>query len=142
VSQFSNFLEAAIINHIFRQTGYTAPTTIAIALVNGTAISDTDTSLAGKEVASSGSYARKVHGPSAGTWDSPAGGGATQNTTAIAFAIATGSWGAAITDVGIMDNATHNGTNLLFYGVLTVAKTITTDDIFQFNIGDLDLVLN
>jgi hypothetical protein len=142
VTQFSNYLEAELIDHILRNASYAVPTTIACALVNGTAIADTDTNLSGNEVANSNGYARKAHGPSAGTWDDPSGGGATANTTAITFATATGSWGAAVDDVGIMDSSTHNAVNLLMYGTLTVSKTITTDDIFQFNAGDLDIVLN
>ena len=135
MASMSNYLEAALLNHIFRSSSFTAPTTIAIALCTS-APDDTDTTLVGKEVTGT-SYARVTVGPSSGTWDVPGTNGTTQNTAAITFpAAGSGGWG-TITHVAICNNATAGAGNVLFWGQLTIPKTVTEGDIFQFNIGQL-----
>lgn len=131
MSALSDYLENALINHIFRNTDFTRPANIYVALFTA-APSDSG---GGTEV-SGGSYARQAiaTGGSSG-WDA-ASGGATANTSTLTFPTATASWG-VVTHVGLFDAS--SGGNLLFHGALTASKTVGSGDIFRFNAGDLDV---
>jgi hypothetical protein len=133
MSALSDYLENALINHIFRNTDFTRPANIYVALFTA-APSDSG---GGTEV-SGGSYARQavVTGASSG-W-AAASGGATENSATITFPTATASWG-TITHVALFDAS--SGGNMLFHGALAVSKAIGSGDIFRINAGDLDLSL-
>ena len=124
----SDYLENALLDHVLKHTAYTSPTTVYAALYTA-APSDAG---GGTEV-SGGSYARTSI-----TFGS-ASGGATDNTSAITFPTATGSWG-TVTHVGIFDSATSG--NLLWWGALTASKSVATGDVVQFAVGDLDIGLD
>lgn len=131
----SDYLEVALLNHIFGNTTFTRPANIYIALFTA-APSDSG---GGTEV-SGGSYARQAvpTGASSG-WATASGtGGATENSGAITFPTATANWG-TITHVGLFDASTAG--NLLFHGALTASKQIDTGDVFQFAAGALDITL-
>lgn len=133
MSALSDYLEDALINHIFRNSDFTRPADIYIALFTA-APSDAG---GGTEV-SGGSYARQgVPTGVASEWDA-ASGGATANTNTVTFPTATAAWG-TITHVGLFDAVTAG--NLLFHGALTASKTVGDGDIFRFNAGDLDASL-
>ncbi len=127
MSKMSNYLENALINAVLRNTQYTSPTTVYVALYTSDP-TDADT---GTEV-SGGSYARQPV-----TFSAPTDG-ATENTGQIEFPVATESWG-TITHVGIRDAST--GGNLLFYGQLAISKLISSGDQFVIKAGDLDISL-
>ena len=127
--QLSDYLEENLLNHCLRNTAYTSPTTVYLALYT-TDPTDADT---GTEV-SGGSYARQ-----AVTFSAPEtqdGAMVCKNSTDIEFPVATASWG-TITHVGVRDAET--GGNLLWHGALTTSKTINSGD--QFNIKANDLVV-
>ncbi len=65
-----------------------------------------------------------------------ASGGTTDNSAAVEFAAATGSWG-TISHFGIYD-ASSSG-NLLIHGAFSASKTIATGDILRVAAGDLDI---
>ena len=133
MAAFSDYLEQAILNHIFRNTAiFTPPANVYLALFTA-APSDSG---GGTEV-SGGSYARKAVSTT-GQWSAPGVGGLTDNINAQAFVTATASWG-TVTHVGIFDAASAG--NLLFHGALTVSKTVGSGDTFQFSAGDLDITL-
>jgi len=127
MAEMSNYLENALINVTLRNTAYTAPTTVYLALYT-TDPTDADT---GTEV-SGGSYARQSI-----TFGAPSNGVST-NSAAIEFPQATGSWG-TITHVGIRDALTVG--NLLYHTPLDVSKTIASGDIFRVAIGSLSVTL-
>lgn len=127
MSEMSNYLENALINVTLRNTAYTAPTTVYLALYT-TDPTDADT---GTEV-SGGSYARQSI-----TFGAPSNGVST-NSAAIEFPQATGSWG-TITHVGIRDALTTG--NLLYHTPLDASKTIASGDIFKVAIGSLSVTL-
>lgn len=133
MTAMSDYLENALINHIFRNTDFTRPANIYVALFTA-APSDSG---GGTEV-SGGSYARVAvaTGASSG-WDA-ASGGATANTNVVTFPTATADWG-TITHVGFFDAST--GGNLLFHGALTASKVVSSGDIFRFNAGEIDIAL-
>lgn len=127
MAEMSNYLEDALINATLRNTTYTSPATVYIALFT-TDPTDANT---GAEV-SGGSYAR-----TAATFGAPSNGVATNNN-AITFPTATGSWG-TVTHIGIMDASTAG--NLLYHTALDTAKTITNGDIFTISTSNLSVTL-
>lgn len=130
MAAMSDYLENKLIDHIFKATAYTAPAGLYFGLLTG-APSDTG---GGTEV-SGGSYARVNLAPSAtANWRATQGGntgpssgttGTTSNGAAITFPAPTGNWG-SITHFGIYDASTSG--NLLFWGALTIAKTVNNGD--------------
>jgi len=136
MGSFSNYLEGALLQHIF-STGagnnamavpdkYVALCTVTVLdTMTGTTITEP----------SGGGYARVI----CQTWDACAGAGATENSQAITFPQATTSWG-KITDFAICDAATVG--NMLAYGALTVSKSVQTGDTPKFDTGDLDITLD
>lgn len=123
----SNYLENALINATLRNTSYTSPTTVYLALYTDDP-TDADT---GTEV-SGGSYARQAI-----TFGAPSNGVST-NSADITFPTATGSWG-TVAYVGIRDDVT--GGNLLYHTQLDVSKTISSGDIFKIATGNLSVTL-
>lgn len=133
MAALSDYLENALINHIFRNTDFSRPANIYVALFTA-APSDAG---GGTEV-SGGSYARvAVQTGASSAWDA-ASGGATANTGVITFATATANWG-TVTHIGLFDASTSG--NLLLHGALTASKTVNSGDIFRINAGDLDITL-
>lgn len=144
MANMSDYLENKLVDHIFRGRAFTAPSTIYVALFTA----NPSDSGGGTEV-SAGGYARVQVGPSDSAWESTQGtttavassgtGGATQNGSAITFGTPTANWG-TITGVGIFDAA--SGGNLLFWGALSVSKTVNNGDPApSFAAGALDIVL-
>ena len=127
MAEFSDFLENALINAVLRNTAYTSPTTVYVALFT----SDPTDANTGTEV-SGGSYARQ-----SATFDAPSNG-VTQNTADIQFPAATASWG-TVTHLGLYDASTSG--NLLFHTDLDTNKTIDTGDVFKITAGNLTVTL-
>jgi hypothetical protein len=127
MSEMSNYLENALINATLRNTSYTSPTTVYLALYT-TDPTDADT---GTECSGT-SYARQSI-----TFGAPSHGVST-NPAAIEFPQAGGSWG-TITHIGIRDASTAG--NLLYHTPLDASKTIATGDVFRVAIGSLSVTL-
>ena len=127
MAAFSNYAKTQVLNATLRNTAFTPPSALYIALytTNPTA---TDT---GSEVLG-GSYLRQAI-----SFDAPSGG-AVSNTYQIVFPEATASWG-AVGYFGIRDAL--SGGNLWYYGAWTVAKTVTTGDQLQLNVNELTVTL-
>ena len=127
MAEMSNYLEGALINAVLRNTAYTSPTTVYLALYT----SDPTDADAGTEV-SGNAYARQSI-----TFGAPSNGVST-NSAAIEFPQATGSWG-TVAYVGIRDASTAG--NLLFHTALDASKTIATGDVFRVAAGSLSVTL-
>jgi hypothetical protein len=128
MSEISNYLENALINATLRNTAYTSPTTVYVALYT-TDPTDADT---GTEVSGNG-YARQSV-----TFSAPSDG-ATSNSAAVEFPQATGSWG-TVAYIGIRDAS--SGGNLLYHTPLDASKTIATGDVFRIAIGSLTVTIS
>lgn len=153
MAAFSNYIENKLIDHIFRAASYTMPSTIYVALLTTNAVAgDTGTTISGGtgtgvEVSGSG-YSRVAYNPSSSSnWTATQGGtsgassgttGMTSNSTTITFASATGSWGTVV-GVAVVDAATNG--NILFFGPLSVSKTVSTNDSFEFLTSELVITL-
>ena len=122
----SNYLEDALLNHVLRNTSYTSPTTVYLALFT---VAPTDVG-GGTEV-SGGSYARQAL-----TFAAPVSG-SVSNSGAVTFPQATASWG-TIVAVGIFDAVTVG--NLLYYGALSTSKVVDTNDQISFANGAITAV--
>jgi hypothetical protein len=128
MSEFSNFLEDALINATLRATTYTSPATVYVSLWT----SDPTDAGSGTEV-SGGSYAR-----TAVTFGAPSNG-TSLNSADVTFPTATASWG-TVGWIGIND-ALSSG-NLLYHTALDLAKTIDSGDIFKIETGNLSVQLS
>jgi hypothetical protein len=128
MAEMSNYLENALINVTLRNTAYTAPTTIYVALYT----SDPTDANTGTEV-SGGSYAR-----TSVTFGAPSNGVSVSNADCT-FPQCTASWG-TVGWIGIMDALTTG--NLLYHTALDSSKTIETGDIFKIASGNLSVTLS
>ena len=127
MAEMSNFLENALVNATLRNTSYTSPTTVYVALYT-TDPTDADT---GTEVSGNG-YARQSV-----TFSAPSNG-ATSNSGAVEFPQTTGSWG-TVAYIGLRDAS--SGGNLLYHTALDASKTIATGDVFRIAAGSLSVTL-
>lgn len=139
MSAMSDYLENKLVDHLFRAQTFAAPATLHVGLLTA-APSDSG---GGTEV-SGNSYARVAvttaltafaGTQSAGSTTASSGtGGQTSNNAVVTFPTPTGTWG-NVTHFGIYDAA--SGGNLLFWGALTIAKTINQGDTVSFPAASL-----
>jgi hypothetical protein len=125
MSDKSDFLEDAILNHVLRNTAYTPATTVELALF--TTLPGED-GTGGVEV-SGGSYARQTV-----TFSAPVSN-SVSNAGAVTFPQATASWGTVV-GIGVYEDVGAGG-NLLYYGSLTTSKVVDTGDQLSFSNGAL-----
>jgi hypothetical protein len=120
----SYYLDDAIINAVLRNTSYTSPATVYVALYTVAP----SPSGGGTEVSTGGGslYAR-----TAVTFGAPTNGVAS-NSAPVAFPVAGTVWG-TIQAVGIFDLAV--GGNLLYFGNLGTSKLVGTGDQVNFIVG-------
>jgi hypothetical protein len=121
----SDYLENEILDHILGTGAYTMPTTVYVGLSTGSFNDDNS----GTELSGSG-YARQsiaFNAASSGTAD---------NSGAVDFPAATGSWG-TVSHFGLFDASTSG--NLLIHGALTASKAVATGDILRIAAGDMDI---
>lgn len=141
MSAMSDFLENKLIDQLFR--GQAAPTTTTLYV--GLLTAAPSDSGGGTEV-SGNSYARVAVTSSLANWAgtqsagsttaSSGTGGQTSNNAAITFPTPSGTWG-TVTHFGIYDATT--GGNLLFWGALTISKTINQSDTVTFPAASLSI---
>ena len=132
MTAFSDYLENKLLDGTLRNIAYTPVATTYVGL-HTTATLDANS---GTEV-TGGSYARTA--VLAAGWGVPAGG-STSNLGIITFPTSTASWG-TVTHFGIYDGS-GGGANLLYWGQLTIAKTVDSGDVFTFPIGNLTVSLD
>ena len=134
MAALSNTFENKIIDWLFRGQALG---------INGASAAATDAS-AGVEV-SGNSYARVAVSSGLSTWAgtqsagstavSSGTNGTTSNNLAVTFPTPTPSGWGTVTAFGVFDSA--SGGTLLFYGSLTISKTLNAGDSVQFSAGTL-----
>jgi hypothetical protein len=138
MSAASNYLENKLLDHTLRNTAYTQPSGLWLALFTNTSTNAAANLEAGTltdEISTSGTaYSRQAIAFNA------ASGGSAALTDTETFSAATSNWG-TITHVAVMDGATAGAGNVLFWGAVTTAKTIETGDTFQVTAGNLTIAL-
>lgn len=140
MSAASNYLENKVLDHVLGEGGrnYTSPAALYVALFNntsGNAASNLEAGTLTDEVSTSGTaYSRK------GVDFAAASSGSASTNADVTFDVATASWG-TVTHAAVMDGGTAGAGNVLFYGALTVSKTVTTGDTFKITSGQLTITL-
>lgn len=126
----TDYLENKILDHVLRNTAYSSPATVYVALFTA-APNDAYTSgvPTGTEV-SGNNYARVSCAFDA------AASGATQNTSDLTFNTPSGSWG-TVTHFGIFDASTTG--NLLYWGALNASQAVASGNIVKILDGELDV---
>ncbi|MER8924336.1 hypothetical protein [Mesorhizobium sp. M0859] len=122
MADFSDYLENKILDHVFRNTPYTPPATIYLALYTAA-----PTDAGGGTQVTGGGYARKA------VTFGAAAGGAMANTNLIDF-LATGANFGTITHVGVFDALTAG--NLLAWKAIS-SIVINDGDTISFPIGSI-----
>jgi len=141
----SDYLEDALVGHLFRTTDYTSPSVMAVALLTAVANDDdtgTFSASTGTEVANAGAYARQDRPPLDANWAATSSGnGQTSNVAAITFPTATASWGTVV-GIGLCDSDTYDAGNLLFHAPLDTPKLIDNGDTAEFAAGAITITFN
>jgi len=126
---FTDYLEAKLLDHTFRNVAYTSPSAVYLGLFTA-APSDTG---GGTEL-SGDAYARQaVTMATSGT--SPT---LCTNSSAVEFPTATASWGTLVA-VAVFDASTSG--NMLAWADLSSNRTVGSGDIFRVPANDLDITL-
>lgn len=136
MSAASNYLENKLLDHVLKNTSYSQPSFLYLALftnTSGNAATNLEAGTLTDEVSTSGTG----YGRTAITFAAASGGSAASSAT-VTFSTATANWG-TITHVAIMDAATSG--NVLFWGAVTTSKVIETGDSFQVTSGNLTISL-
>ena len=120
----SNYLEAALINAVFRNTSYTSPAKVYMSLHTA------DPGETGASEISAGDYVRQE-----ATFEVPTDGVST-NSAVIDFPVSSSDHG-SITHFAIWDASTAS--NCLVYGALTTARTYNTGEFLRVPIGELSV---
>lgn len=121
----SYYLDNAILNAVLRNTSYTSPATVYVALFTVAP----DPSGGGTEVAGAG-YLR-----TAVTFGAPSNG-VSSNSAPVAFPVAGGSWG-TVQACAIFDDPTAG--NMLYFGNLGTSKLVGAGDQINFIVGALSV---
>lgn len=119
----STYLSDNMVNAALRNTPFTPPVTVYLALYTATP----NPSGGGTEV-SGGSYARQMV-----SWSAPSSG-SSQNTTAVTFPVATALWG-TITSFGVHTGI--SGGYLLYFAPLNASRLVDINDQVVFPIGQI-----
>lgn len=126
MSSFTDYLENAVLNHVFRNIALTSPTTVYAAI-----FTVTPSDAGGGTEVTGGGYARQTV-----TFGAPSGG-AISNTNVVNFTASGAGYGTVVAGA-IFDALT--GGNMLAWGPITSA-TINDTDTLRFAAGDIDVTL-
>lgn len=127
---FSDYLENALLDHLFRKSTFSAPDNIYVALFT----SDPGEDGSSGEV-SAASYDRVS--TTGSDWNTAAAGSVT-NASLIEFNIATGSWG-TVSHFGLWDSGSTG--NFIGGGSVTTATSVSEGDTPRFSAGSLTVSL-
>jgi hypothetical protein len=133
MSQATNFLEAALLDHLFGISAYSAPATMYLALFTAMPSGETPTAT---EV-TGGSYARKAITNDATEWSRT--GNVITNDNLLDFVTASANWG-TVTHWALMDAS--SGGNMLVYGELSTPVAINNGSTFRVAAGQLSITYN
>lgn len=131
----SDYLENKLIDHVFRATSYTAPTTLCVAIATA-APTDASTGATIAEANYTG-YARAQLNPSVANWKSTNGttsgastgtGGTTSNASILTFGSPATSGPQVLTHFAYVDSCTIGAGNVLGWGSLSANKTVNNGD--------------
>jgi hypothetical protein len=125
MAQFSTYLANKVLDHVLRNTSYTSPASVYLALYT----SNPDVDNSGDEVVG-GSYARQSLSFAA------ASGGENSTSAGESFTMPS----AVVTHIAILDASTSG--NLLIFDELTNPISVNNGDEITIDSGELDVLLN
>jgi len=140
MSAFSDYSENAIINHFFRGSGASVPTSSYVALFTADP-SDANTTANEVQVANWPAYVRQdaASGAAISTgWSAPANG-VSSNAKTLTYPSNNGSGTVTVTHVGLYDAS--SGGNLIMHSALSSSKALSVSDVLSFAIGSLILTV-
>lgn len=127
-----NYLGTEVLNSALGATAWTPPTNVYIAL-----FTIAPSGAGGGTEVSGGGYARVAVANTTTNWPAASGIPPTKNNgAAFVFPTATAGWSTVVA-FAIFDAASAG--NLLYWGTLNVAKTVSTGDTLQFGIGAITI---
>lgn len=126
MSSFSDYLENAVLNHVFRNTALSSPTTVYVALYTAA-----PTDAGGGTEVTGGGYARKSV-----TFGAPSGGVIT-NSGQVTWTASGAAYGTVVA-IGIFD-ALSSG-NLLAWATITSA-VVNDGDTLNLNASNVSVTL-
>jgi hypothetical protein len=133
-SMTSNYLADKVRDFLFRGGSFAAPATLYLALYT-----TATTAAGGGTEATGGSYARLAIPCNTSNWSAPSTtSGLTDNVLALAFAMATGSWG-SITHFALRDAS--SGGNLIVQAALGGSVAVAANNTFTVPVGALDVTI-
>ncbi|NQX95694.1 MAG: hypothetical protein HRT64_12390 [Erythrobacter sp.] len=127
MSDISDYLEGALLDHVYRNVPLASPAAVYLALYT----SDPGDDNSGTEVSGAG-YARQIV-----TFDRTLN--TISNNVALTYTASGGDFG-TITHIGVLDALAAG--NLLHKSALDTPKTIEDGDQLTFAIGDVDFTLD
>lgn len=136
MANMSTWLEERVLNHVFRNTTYTAAATVFVGLVSDIAAdADLEAGLLVNEITAYTGDRKAV------VFSAPAqsgGVGQIQNTTALDFEnMPTVTVKYAI----VCDNATKGAGNILYWCPLTLMRSVNVGDILRLPVNGLTLTI-
>lgn len=140
MASLTNYLESGLLNHLFRQSSYVAPSAVYIGLNKSFISGNIETG--NIDEPNIGSYARQEYISNQSRWSTPyQSGSATSiyNNYPIEFPVATENIG-NISGVFISDSSVSG--NILFYTAITNPRTIREGDQFIVPSGSLKITFN
>ena len=127
MAAMTDYLADAVRDHILRNTAYTSPTTVYLAL-----FTTATTEAGGGTEVTGGSYARQAI-----TFNAGVDAGLAEQSGAITIA---GMPAANVVAVGVMDAVAAG--NMLFHGRLPQARSVAGGETFTLDDGDLRVLLD
>lgn len=140
MASLTNYLESGILNHLFRQSSYVAPSAVYIGLNKSFISGNIETG--NIDEPNIGSYVRQQYISNQSRWSAPYQSGsatAINNNYPIEFPVATENIG-NISGVFISD-ASISG-NILFYTAIASPRTIREGDQFVIPSGSLKITFD
>lgn len=126
MANFSTYLETAILNHVFRNTAYTAPTTVYVGLASSTA---TDAEM------EAGTLTNEITGYTgdrkAVTFSAPVDDAGAQKITNTANLDFENMPAVTVKYAFVADSATKGAGNILAWAPLTTPRTVEAGDTFR-----------
>lgn len=132
----SDYLELALLNHIFEGSPYSQPT-----IWVGLSTADPGDDGSGLAEPSGGAYARVRPVDDAGRWaiDQTAGVTTASNKGEVEFPEAAAGWG-TVTHIVLFDAETSG--NIIAYAALDAAREILSGDTAKFEAGEITVTIN
>ena len=124
----TNYLEEALLNHVLRNTAYTSPTTVYVALL---------TASPGEEGTQTAELSGDGYARQSASFTAPSqvtGSGEVENDAEVLFPEATANWPEA-THFAVAD--ADSAGNYLYYEALDTPRTASTGDQIRFQVGAL-----